>query len=375
MKNYSLTLFFIFGFIVSIIAACQYREETNKSIITEQSNTKKEIVAPKKDKITIAVMSDLNSQYGATDYEPEIDKAIELIITQWQPDLVLGGGDVIAGQKQSLTQEQITAMWQAFDNHVAKPLRKNKIPYAFTIGNHDGSGAIKNGQFVFERERDLASAYWNNPNYNSGINFVDKANFPFYFSFIQNDIFYLVWDASTNKIDEQQLAWVEKTLSSNTAQQTSMRIAIGHLPLYAVAQQKNQPGEYLAQAQQLQSLLEKYDVHTYISGHHHAYYPGKKGILQLLHAGALGQGARQLIDSDLPPRNTITLIDIEPIAQTTTYRTYDLKTLKTIKDSKLPRFIIGKNGLILRNDISATDLTTSEKQNCLQKLEAKLCQP
>ena len=375
MKNQSLTLFFSFGLIVSIITTCQYREETNKSIITEQANPKKEIVTPQKDRVTIAVISDLNSQYGATDYEPEIDKAIELIITQWQPDLVLGGGDVIAGQKQSLTQEEIKAMWSAFDVHVARPLRKNQIPYAFTIGNHDGSGAIKNKQFVFARERDLAAAYWNEPNHNSGINFVDRANFPFYFSFQQDDIFYLVWDASTHIIDEQQLAWVQKSLSSNTAQQASMRIAIGHLPLYAVAQEKNKPGEYLAQAQQLQSLLEKYDVHTYISGHHHAYYPGKKGILQLLHAGALGQGARQLIDSNLLPQNTVTLIDIEPIAQTTTYTTYNIKNLEIIEESDLPSFIIGKNGLILRNDISATNLTTAEKQSCLQKLATKLCQP
>lgn len=375
MKNNYLTLFFVFGLIVSIITGYQYREESNQSIITEQSNTKKEIVTSQKERVTIAVISDLNSQYGATDYEPEIDKAIELIITQWQPDLVLGGGDVIAGQKQSLTQEQSLAMWQAFDVHVARPLRKNRIPYAFTIGNHDGSGAIKNEQFVFSQERDLAAAYWNDPNHNSGINFVDKANFPFYFSFLQDEIFYLVWDASTNKIDEQQLAWVQKSLSSDSAQQASMRIAIGHLPLYAVAQEKNKPGEYLAQAQQLQSLLEKYDVHTYISGHHHAYYPGKKGILQLLHAGALGQGARQLIDSNLLPQNTVTLINIEPIAQTTTYTTYNIKTLEIIEASDLPRFIIGKNGLILRNDISATNLTTAEKQSCLQKLATKLCQP
>jgi hypothetical protein len=375
MKHYSLSLFFILGLIVSIIAACQYSEETDRSIITEQSNTKEEIVAAQKERVTVAVISDLNSQYGATDYEPEIDKAIELIITQWQPDLVLGGGDVIAGQKQSLTEEQIKAMWSAFDVHVARPLRKNGIPYAFTIGNHDGSGAIKNKQFVFARERDLAAAYWNDPNHNSGINFVDKANFPFYFSFLQDDIFYLVWDASTHIISDRQLAWIEKSLSSNTAQEASMRIAIGHLPLDAIAQQKNKPGEYLAEAQQLQSLLEKYDVHTYISGHHHAYYPGKKGILQLLHAGALGQGARQLIDSNLLPQNTVTLIDIEPLAQTTAYRTYNIRTLEIIEASDLPRFIIGKNGLILRNDISATDLTTAEKQSCLQKLATKLCQP
>lgn len=324
--------------------------------------------------ITIAIISDLNSQYGATEYEPEVKRAISLITEQWQPDLVLGGGDAIAGQKQSLTEAQIKAMWQAFDNIIALPLRKAKIPYAFTIGNHDGSGAIKNQQFVFAQERNLAATYWNDPQHNSGIDFVDRANFPFYYTFQQKNIFYLVWDASTNIIDAQQLAWIEQSLNSKMAQQAAIRIAIGHLPLYAVTEAKNKPGEYLAEAEKLRSLLSKYRVHTYISGHHHAYYPGKKGLLQLLHAGALGQGARQLIGSELLPRQTVTLMKINPISQITAYTTYDLKTLATIKNSELPRFIVSQNGLILRNDISLIDLTTLEKQSCLQKLKQKLCQ-
>ena len=345
MKYYSLALFFILGFLLAFGVACQNPAVTNQSLEPENIKT------TEKNNITIAVISDLNSQYGSTDYEPEIDKAIELISTQWQPDLVLGGGDAIAGQKKSLTESQIKAMWQAFDTHVAKPLRDNQIPYAFTIGNHDGSGAVKNQQFIFARERDLAAAYWNDLQHDSGLKFIDRANFPFYYSFQQDDIFYLVWDASTNRIDPQQLAWVEKSLSSDLAQNSQMRIAIGHLPLYPVAKQKNKPGEYLAEAETLRSLLEKYRVHTYISGHHHAYYPGKKGVLQLLHAGALGQGARQLIGSDLLPRNTVTLIKIEPASKTTTYTTYDIKTLEIIQDSQLPRFINSKNGLILRHDL------------------------
>ena len=57
------------------------------------------------------VISDLNSQYGSTNYEPEVDRAIALI-PDWQPDLVLCGGDMIAGQKQSLTESQIQAIGQ-----------------------------------------------------------------------------------------------------------------------------------------------------------------------------------------------------------------------------------------------------------------------
>ena len=300
--------------------------------------------------VRVVVISDLNSQYGSTEYEPEIDKAIALI-PQWQPDLVLCGGDMIAGQKKSLTESQIKAMWQAFDLHVAQPLRKYNIPFGFTIGNHDGSGAIVNQELIFSRERDLASAYWNDLEHNPKLSFVERANFPFYYSFQQDDIFYLVWDASTSNITAQQLAWVENSLRSEIAQQAKMRIAIGHLPLYPVVQKKNKPGEYLTEGEKLRVLLEKYQVHTYISGHHHAYYPGKKGKLQLLHAGALGQGARQLIGSNQPPRNTITIVDIDKTTATTTYTTYDIKTLDAIAYSELPRFISGKEGVIWRRDM------------------------
>ena len=300
--------------------------------------------------VRIVVISDLNSQYGSTEYEPEIDRAIALI-PQWQPSLVLCGGDMIAGQKKSLTESEIKAMWQAFDVRVAAPLRKYKIPFGFTIGNHDGSGAIVNEELIFAGERDLASTYWNDTRHDPNLNFVDRANFPFYYSFEQEDIFYLVWDASTSNITPQQLAWVEESLQSRIAREAKMRIAIGHLPLYPIAQKKNKPGEYLREGEQLRFLLEKYRVHTYISGHHHAYYPGKKGKLQLLYAGALGQGARQLIGSDLPPRNTITIVDIDTNTATTAYTTYDIKTKMPISYGELPRFISGKGGVIWRRDV------------------------
>ncbi len=312
---------------------------------------KNSLAVPHRQDIRIVVISDLNSQYGSTEYEPEIDKAIALI-PQWQPDLVLCGGDAIAGQKRSLTKAQIEAMWSAFDIHVAAPLRKMKIPFGFTIGNHDGSGAIVKSELIFANERELASAYWNDPQHDPDLNFIDRANFPFYYSFQSGNIFFLVWDASTQNIDDQQLAWVEQTLASPTAQQAKMRIAIGHLPLYPVAAKKNKPGEYLAEAEKLRSLLEKAGVHTYISGHHHAYYPGKKGQLQLLHAGALGQGSRKLIGSNLPPRQTISIVDIKLSTAETAYTTYDIKTMQLIEIEQLPQRIDGDNGFILRRDIN-----------------------
>jgi hypothetical protein len=321
----------------------------------------KGMFAPARGDVRIAVISDLNSQYGSTTYEAEVDKAIALI-PAWQPDLVLCGGDMVAGQSQALSDAEVKAMWAAFDRHIGAPLRKAKLPYGFTMGNHDASSALSgNGTFTFQRDRNLAAAHWNSPSHNPGLQFVDRAKFPFYYTFQQNGIFYLVWDASSATIPAEQLAWVEKSLASPAAQNAKLRIAIGHLPLYAVAIGRDRLGEILDQPDKLRSLLEKYRVHTYISGHHHAYFPGHRGKLELLHTGAIGAGPRRLLNSDRPPQKTLTIVDVKLGSASTTYTTYDMTTLQLVKQQDLPRLIVGPNGWVLRRDVQEADLTADER--------------
>ena len=342
----------VLGVIFSLCLGCiaVNLNQTLGNVPSASANVVENLYLPPHKDFRTVIISDLNSQYGSTEYEPEVDKAIALI-PQWQPDLVICGGDLVAGQKTSLTDSQIEAMWAAFDRHVAAPLRSYDIPFAFTIGNHDGSGAIKNGTLLFERERNLAKAYWQQHQQQLGLNFVDKANFPFYYSFQINGIFFLVWDASTQNISQRQLNWVRQTLNSAAARQADAKIVIGHLPLYPVAAEKNKPGEYLANSEQLRSLLEQNQVLIYISGHHHAYYPGKIGNLQLLHAGALGQGSRQLIDSNLLPTQTVTILDLELDPVSIAYTTYNAKTWKLISHQQLPESISGDYGRIIRQDL------------------------
>ena len=333
----------------SCIAVKPNQTELSASISSPEAIVNNLYLPPRKD-FRAAIISDLNSQYGSTEYEPEVDMAIALI-PQWQPDLVLCGGDMVAGQKTTLTKSEIEAMWTAFDRHVAAPLRSYNLPFAFTIGNHDGSGAIRNQSLIFKRERDLAKAYWQMHQQQLELKFVDRANFPFYYSFQINGIFFLVWDASTQNISSRQLDWVQQALNSPAARHATAKIALGHLPLYPIAAAKDKPGEYLADAEGLRSLLEQNQMLVYISGHHHAYYPGKIGELQLLHAGALGQGARQLIDSDLLPSQTLTILDLELNPARLSYTTYDAKTWKPISQARLPRSISSDYGTIIRQDL------------------------
>lgn len=312
-----------------------------------------ELFAPIRGDVRIAVISDLNSQYGSTEYEPEVHQAIKLI-PAWQPDLVLCSGDMVAGQSLRLSDAQIQAMWAGFDQAIGAPLRQAKLPLGFTLGNHDGSGVIGvNGQHTFERDRLAAKTYWSDPNHTPQLNFVDRAQYPFFYTFAQKDIFYLVWDASTAVISAQQLSWVEKSLASSVAQQARLRIVIGHLPLYPVAVGRDKPGEYLAQAEKLRLLLEKYRVHTYISGHDHAYFPGHRGHLQLLQTGALGSGPRRWLNSNLTPRKTLTVVDVVLKDATTRYTTYDMATQQVFDYRILPRTISAPNGLVLRQDITS----------------------
>ncbi|ELR99187.1 metallophosphoesterase [Gloeocapsa sp. PCC 73106] len=307
---------------------------------------------PPRGDVRIVVISDLNSAYGSTTYDLEVTQAIALI-PFWRPDLVLCGGDMIAGQSLQLTDAQVTAMWQAFDDHVAKPLRDGNYPFGFTVGNHDASSAITpTGEYIFSRERNLASEYWQNRQQDLGLDFLDFSEFPFYYTFQYRDIFFLVWDGSSHYIPPAQLAWVERSLGSTPAQSAKMRVVIGHLPIYGVAVGRDRPGEVMANAEFLRALLEQYRVHTYISGHQHAYYPAHKGTLQLLHSGAIGSGPRSLISGNLPPVKTITLIDINfNSSELTTYTTYNMNTLELIENSQLPPFLDSHNGRIWRRDI------------------------
>ncbi|MGA1356795.1 MAG: metallophosphoesterase family protein [Prochlorothrix sp.] len=331
---------------------------------------------PPKGNLRLAIISDLNRAYGSTDYDPSVTDTVNLL-PYWHPDLVLCSGDMVAGQSLSLSDGEIAAMWAAFDRFVAKPLRDAQIPFGFTLGNHDGSGAPNGaGGYTFQRDRNQAAAYWRNPAHDPGVNFLDRQHFPFYYTFSAGpaaEAFFLVWDGSTDTIPAAQLAWVEQALQSPAAKNAKFRFLIGHLPLYAVAEGRNRPGEVMSNSESLRALLERHQVHTYISGHHHAYYPGQRGQLDLLHTGLIGSGPRPLIDHSSPSPKTLTLLDLDYSQNRLTTTTYNAETWETIALETLPRFLLGHNGRVRRQDVAIPAITEAEQAQCEARLGSALC--
>jgi hypothetical protein len=305
---------------------------------------------PRGDRRLVAI-SDLNGSYGSTGYIPQVGRAVALI-PALAPDLVLCGGDMVAGQKLGLSAGQLAAMWVAFGQQVLAPLRRAGLPFAFTFGNHDASGSRSGAGFTFALDRQQAERFWTPRCDQLGLQFVDASRFPFAYSVRQADLFLLVWDASAAAVPAEQLAWAERSLASPAAQGARVRLVMGHLPLQAIAQGRDRPGEVLQGAEALQRMLERQGVQAYISGHHHAFFPGRSGGLDLLALGALGSGPRRLLGNRQLPRHTLTLIDFfwargaQPARAT--YTSYDMTTLQRIRPSEVPARITSPGGRVLQ---------------------------
>jgi hypothetical protein len=258
----------------------------------------------------LVLISDLNASYGSTSYIPEVGQGIALI-PSLRPDLVVCAGDMVAGQKRSLSTAQLQAMWAGFDRQVLRPLRRAGLPFAPTMGNHDASNSRVGGRYAFERERQEASRYWRRQQADLGLSFVDASGFPFFYSVLQGEMFLLVLDGSSAQIPAEQLRWAERSLASAGARGARRRLVMGHLPLLGVSQGRDTPGNVLAQSQELRQLLERHRVEAYISGHQHAYYPGRIGQLDLIQLGALGSGPRKLLGQSAAPFQTMTVLDYD----------------------------------------------------------------
>lgn len=290
---------------------------------------------PPRGDMRVAVFGDFNGPYGSTAYPAPVARVLAAITKVWRPELLLFPGDVVAGQQRSLPDDVFGAMWAAFDERIAAPLREAGIPYALATGNHDGSSLRgRDGAFLFARERRAAEAYWGQEMYREHLAFVDRSGHPFDYAFVAGEVFVAILDASSATVTREQREWLESLLRRPAATSARVRVVVGHLPLVPVGRGRDLPGEVVAEAQELRRVMEAGGVDLYISGHHAAYYPGRLGALELLFAG--GVGARKLLAGDAPARSTVTLVDVWYEPMRIRYSTFDAATMELVPAASLP---------------------------------------
>ena len=291
--------------------------------------------------LRIGLISDLNSSYGSTTYIPQVSQGLKQLLAL-QPALVVCAGDMVAGQKPGLSAAQLDAMWEGFARTVLMPVRQAGRPFLPAVGNHDGSPG-------FEADRAAVRRFWTPRRQALGLRFVDVADFPFHYSALQNEVFWLVWDASSGRIPASQLSWARQQLASPEARQARLRLVVGHLPLVGVSQGRDRAGEVLDQVDAVQNLLEQGRVQAYISGHQHAWFPARRGQLDLIQLGAMGSGPRRLLQGDIPPQQTYTTLDVSWQNSSLVETTYAVASGQPVSWSRLPASLMGRSGPLSRN--------------------------
>lgn len=301
------------------------------------------------------LISDLNASYGSTHYPAEVGNAIAHITDTWRPDVVLIAGDMVAGQSPQLPDSIVWAMWAAFDSVVAAPLRSAGIALIATMGNHDASAYPAHA-----RDRRIAAEHWRASPHRSQLpRLVHGDHYPLRYAVRYPDVFIVAWDATNQEstTSEELLNWLHGVLTSHEARQARHRVVLAHLPLYGVAEGRDRPGEVLSHGDEVRRQIESWGATLFVSGHHHAYYPGRRDALDLLHAGALGEGPRVLLGTGMAATKTVSILDFH--ADSLSITTYRMEggtdVSEPVATESLPAIICSSRGWVMRRDVAAVD--------------------
>lgn len=232
---------------------------------------------------TIAFISDLNGRYGSTSYDDRVTDAISVIV-RLQPDLVISGGDMVAGQKQpKLGRDRLEQMWQGFNQTVADPLERAGIPLAVTAGNHDGSAFP---EFAVERQQFELQWRGRVPE----VDILPGSEWPRRYAARMGSVLLLAFDGTLpGRLPDTERLFLERMLQQygNSATAT---IVFSHLPMWPLTRGREHE---IIDDPDLLASLHRNGVDVYASGHHHAFFAGTDdaGMVHL-GIGALGGNAR-----------------------------------------------------------------------------------
>ena len=253
------------------------------------------------DAVRIAVISDINGRYGSAEYHRRVGEAIAHII-DLAPDVVISTGDMVAGQRPQphLSDVELESLWRAFHAAVHAPLRAAGIPLVMTPGNHDASAYA-----AYAAERAMYKRY--HARHPPTLSARSGGNFPFYFAVNAGPLRLISLDATQpGALPQVQRSWLQRELAATEGRPT---LVFGHLPLQPVSRGRERD---ILTDPALEKLLADAGVTAYLSGHHHAYYPGWRNGITMLSAGNLGGNQRMLVGTEQRTGFSFLLLEIAP---------------------------------------------------------------
>lgn len=291
-----------------------------------------EIVRP----LRVAVIGDLNGGYGARTYGDAVHAAVDRLVSM-SPDLVLSTGDMVAGQRRGLDYE---GMWAGFHAAVSDRLAESSIPFAVSPGNHDASGYAR-----YEGERGVYVEQWEARR--PDVEMVDATHYPLRYSFRVGPALFVALDATTvGPLDAAQMDWLDAQLAATRA---TVRVVFGHVPLhpFAIGRERETIGDPA-----LEQLLIRHGVDMFVSGHHHAYYPGRRGAMRFVSTACLGGGPRPLIGEHERSARSVLMLEIDGRGVRTVEAYAGERFDERIDRATLPEHI----GVLDRDDLMAPRL-------------------
>ncbi len=136
-----------------------------------------------------------------------------------------------------------------------RELISRSVCFLPTLGNHDVGRPVGNSAPFFRSYRQEQVRFF-------GIGHD-------YYDYKVNDIHFVALNTNTYQAGSAQAQWLQRTLNDNDCQAgpCRWRIVYGHHPMYS----SGKHGSTARLIRDLKPVLERYQVHLYISGHDHAY--------------------------------------------------------------------------------------------------------
>lgn len=289
----------------------------------------------------IIIISDINGSYGSTEYHSRVSTAVEEII-RLGPDLVISAGDMVAGQKQPLLdQQQLDRMWASFNRVVTDPLEGAGIDFIITPGNHDGSAYR---EFELEQVRFQAQWHGRRPE----LSLLQGSDWPRRYALWLGKVLIITIDGTRpGGLQDADLNLLRDTLAREGSNAQYI-LVVSHLPMWPFAQGREKE---IITDPALAALLAQHKVNFFISGHHHVYYPGidDDGVGHLS-VGPLGGNARKIVGQSNREPFSFAVLEFSDSG----YRISARKAPRFAQDvplTSLPESIKGRTGSLQRFDL------------------------